>query len=156
MYCDEIEITKLSTIRKSLKEEGLKQGIKLTILPFFIKATSNALKQYPILNSSLDENCENIIYKSSHNIGVAMDTAAGLAVPVIKNVEQLSILEIAKKLNELIKSGKKGSFTKEDLVGGTITISNIGAVSNFNIFLISNLYNGKILIFRISIFFLNN
>jgi len=128
VYCDEIAVTKLSKIRKSLKKDAEEAGAKLTMLPFFIKAASNALYKFPILNASLDENCENIIYKSSHNIAVAMDTAVGLAVPVIKNVEKLSILEIAKELNRLMKSGKDGNFTTHDLTGGTFTISNIGVI----------------------------
>lgn len=136
VYNDEIAITKLSTIRTSLKEEAENVGVKLTFLPFFIKAASNALKKFPILNSTMDANCENITYKNSHNIGVAMDTAVGLAVPVIKNVEKLNIIEIAKELNRLMKSGKEGNFTTEDLAGGTFAISNIGAVSR--VFFLSN------------------
>lgn len=106
-------------------------------MPFFIKAASNALDRYPILNATLDENCENVIYKVSHNIGVAMDTKMGLAVPVIKSVDKLTILEIATELSRLLKSGKEGNFTTNDLAGATFTISNIGMVSkekyiNFN------------------------
>lgn len=98
-------------------------------MPFFIKAASNALQRYPILNASLDENCEKVTYHGAHNIGIAMDTKIGLAVPVIKNVNALSIIEIAKELNRLMELGKEGSFLGSDLVGGTFTISNIGIVS---------------------------
>lgn len=97
-------------------------------MPFFIKAASNALQRFPVLNATLDENCENVTYKGEHNIGVAMDTKVGLAVPVIKNVEKLSIIEISNELNRLIKSGRDGTFSPQDLSGGTFTISNIGAV----------------------------
>ncbi|KAJ8932240.1 hypothetical protein NQ314_014815 [Rhamnusium bicolor] len=92
------------------------------------KATSNALQRYPIVNASVDENCENIIYHKNHNIGIAMDSKAGLAVPVIKNVESLSILEIATELNRLIKSGRDGTFLPKDLTEGTFAISNIGTI----------------------------
>ncbi|KAK4880677.1 hypothetical protein RN001_008823 [Aquatica leii] len=127
-YCDELVITELTRIRKLYNEQHKETGIKLTTLPFFIKAISNGLRQYPILNSSLDDAAENIIHKSSHNIGVAMDTNSGLAVPVIKNVEKLSILEIAKELNRLLKHRIDGRFAASDLSGGTFTISNIGII----------------------------
>lgn len=128
VYCDEVAVTQLSKIRKSLKKEAEESGAKLTMLSFFIKAISNALHKYPILNSSLDDTYENIIYKGSHNIGVAMDTEVGLAVPVIKNVQQLNILQIAKEINRLLQFRKDGRFTTDDLSGGTFTVSNIGVI----------------------------
>lgn len=106
--------------------------MKLSILSFFIKAVSQALLDHPIVNAVVDDNCENVTYRRAHNIGVAMDTKVGLAVPVIKNVEKLSILEINSELNRLISSGKSGNFVPQDLSGGTFTVSNIGAVSLSN------------------------
>lgn len=100
-------------------------------MPFFVKAISNSLQRYPILNANVDWNTEKVVYRGSHNIGIAMDTKIGLAVPVIKNVDQLSIIEIAKELNRLMRSGKQGSFASSDLAGGSFTISNIGVVSYF-------------------------
>lgn len=97
-------------------------------MPFFIKAASNALSKYPVLNSSFDANFNNVIYKKSHNIGVAMDTKVGLAVPVIKNVKNLSVIEIARELNRLMMAGKEGTFSSEDLADGTFSISNIGII----------------------------
>lgn len=97
-------------------------------MPFFIKATSNAILKYPILNSRFNESYTSVIYKKSHNIGVAMDTKIGLAVPVIKNVQNLSILEIARELNRLMIAGKDGIFSNEDLADGTFSISNIGVI----------------------------
>nr|CAD7602514.1 unnamed protein product [Timema genevievae] len=128
VYSDEILVGPLNDICKSLKHESQAKGIKLTLLPFFIKAASKALEQYPILNSSLDKNCENIIYKSGHNIGIAMDTPGGLVVPNIKNVQSLSVLELAEKLAKLRSSSLKGSLQLEDVTGGTITLSNIGSI----------------------------
>lgn len=121
-----IKVTKLSQLRKDLKD---KEKISLSFLPFFVKALSNALKKYPVLNTSIDNNCENIYYHSSHNIGIAMDTKAGLAVPVVKNIENKGLVEIADEIKRLIKSGKDGNFSPADLTGGTFTISNIGSVS---------------------------
>nr|CAD7406086.1 unnamed protein product [Timema cristinae] len=128
VYSDEILVGPLNDLCKSLKHESQAKGIKLTLLPFFIKAASKALEQYPILNSSLDKDCENIIYKSAHNIGIAMDTPGGLVVPNIKNVQHLSVLELAEKLAKLRSSSLKGSLQLEDVTGGTITLSNIGSI----------------------------
>ncbi|CAG9760523.1 unnamed protein product [Ceutorhynchus assimilis] len=127
IYSDEIKITKLSTLRKELKAVR-ELDVKLTFMPFFIKAASNALQKYPIINSSIDEKCQNIIYRRNHNIGVAMHTNQGLAVPVIKNVNNLTILDVARELNRIIQTGKSGSFSISDLSGATFTISNIGVV----------------------------
>lgn len=97
-------------------------------MPFFVKAASNALKQYPILNSSFDEPNESLIYKSYHNISIAMHTPQGLVVPNVKNVEQKSILEIATDLNALQERGAKGGLTPDDFLNGTFSLSNIGIV----------------------------
>lgn len=128
VYSDEVAVTKLAQLRQAVKEECLKSGVKISYMPFFIKAASNGLLKYPVLNASVDSNCENITYKSSHNIGIAMDTKVGLAVPVIKNVQDLSVIEIAKELNRLMISGKEGTFSASDLTGGTFAISNIGVI----------------------------
>lgn len=128
VFSDEIKVTKLSQLRKELKNLPELKDTKITFMPFFIKATSNALQRYPIINASVDEKCENIIYHKHHNIGVAMATSQGLAVPVIKNVESLTVLEIAKQLNKLIESGKNGNFSTSDLSGATFSVSNIGMV----------------------------
>jgi len=103
-------------------------GIKLSFMPFFIKAASMALTQYPVLNSSVDEACENITYKASHNIGLAMDTNQGLIVPNIKHVQSLSVLDIAQELARLLEAGNKGTLGSKDLTGGTFTLSNIGSI----------------------------
>lgn len=118
-------MTKLSELRKTVKDLTDK---KLSFMPFFIKAASNALLKYPILNSSFDDSYSNVIYKKSHNIGVAMDTKIGLAVPVIKNVENLNVMQIAEELQRVMRAGKEGTFSSEDLNGGTFSISNIGVV----------------------------
>lgn len=126
LYSDEIAVTELSNLRKMLRST---EEIKLSFSPFLVKAISNALLKYPILNASLDEQCEHIIYHKSHNIGIAMDTSQGLAVPIIKNVQEMGIMEISSELQRLIKSGKEGTFSPSDLSGGTFTLSNIGSVS---------------------------
>lgn len=128
VYHDEICVTNLVKLKQKLKMKSSEINVKLTYMPFFIKAVSNALTKYPVLNSKIDDKQENIIYYNSHNIGVAMDTPGGLAVPVIKNVQNKTILEIAKELNRLQELGKNLKFTPTDLSDGTFTISNIGAI----------------------------
>lgn len=115
-------------MKDELKRAGKQHGIKITFMPFFVKAASLALCKYPMLNSHVDEKCEFMTVKYAHNIGVAMDTPDGLVVPNIKNVQNLSILEIAKEMNRLQESGKKGQLKMDDLNGGTFTLSNIGAI----------------------------
>ncbi|CAG5040000.1 unnamed protein product [Parnassius apollo] len=127
-FSDEYNVTKLVQSRESLKTIAQEKGVKLTYMPIIIKASSLALTAHPVLNSSLDSSCENLIYKAKHNIGVAMDTPNGLVVPVIKNVQQKSILEIARELNILQEKGLKGQLGLNDISGGTFTLSNIGIV----------------------------
>ncbi|KAJ8732103.1 hypothetical protein PYW08_014833 [Mythimna loreyi] len=127
-YSDEYDVTKLVDSRETLKKLAEVKGVKLTYMPIIIKATSLCLEQLPVLNSSLDSTCEHITYKASHNIGVAMDTPNGLIVPVIKNVQTKTILEIARDLNALQEKGLKGQLGLNELTGGTFTLSNIGIV----------------------------
>uniref|UniRef100_A0A1I8BGL9 Dihydrolipoamide acetyltransferase component of pyruvate dehydrogenase complex n=1 Tax=Meloidogyne hapla TaxID=6305 RepID=A0A1I8BGL9_MELHA len=124
VYGDEFLIEELIKI-KELKKKSINN---LTFLPFFSKIISLALKEFPIVNSSLDLNNSNIILKHFHNISVAIDTPNGLAVPNIKNCENKNILEIALELNNLKEKGQKGSFLPEDMLNGTFTISNIGSI----------------------------
>lgn len=157
-YCDEIDMTSMATLRHSLKENPMvkERGIKLSFMPFFIKAASMALQQFPVLNASVDEACENITYKyvtkneflshvnnhetslfrASHNIGFAMDTSLGLIVPNVKNVQSLSVMDVAIELARLQELGNKGVLGTADLTGGTFTLSNIGSVgyNTLNIF----------------------
>jgi len=86
------------------------------------------LKEFPVLNSSMDERMENLIYKNYHNISLAIDTPRGLAVPNIKHCERKTIWEIAVELNRLADAGKQGTFGKEDMANGTFSLSNIGAI----------------------------
>ncbi|XP_018417462.1 PREDICTED: lipoamide acyltransferase component of branched-chain alpha-keto acid dehydrogenase complex, mitochondrial isoform X2 [Nanorana parkeri] len=127
-YCDEIDMTQLVQIREDLKPAAEARGVRLSFMPFFIKAASLGLLQYPVLNASLDENCQNITYKAAHNIGIAMDTPQGLIVPNVKNVQVRSIFEIATELNRLQNLGSSGQLGAAELTGGTFTLSNIGSI----------------------------
>ncbi|TRY94390.1 hypothetical protein DNTS_027936 [Danionella cerebrum] len=127
-YKDEVDMSQLVRLRSELKSLVESRGVKLSYMPFFIKAASLSLLHFPILNSSLDENCTNITYKAAHNIGLAMDTSQGLLVPNVKNVQMLSIFEIAVELNRLQTLGSSGQLGTSDLTGGTFTLSNIGSI----------------------------
>ncbi|CAL1591799.1 unnamed protein product [Knipowitschia caucasica] len=127
-YCDEVDLSRLVSLRKDLQSLTAPQGVRLSYMPFFIKAASLGLLHFPILNASLDEACQNITYKASHNIGLAMDTAQGLLVPNVKNVQTLSVFEIAQELTRLQTLGAAGQLGTGDLSGGTFTLSNIGSI----------------------------
>ncbi|XP_060080711.1 lipoamide acyltransferase component of branched-chain alpha-keto acid dehydrogenase complex, mitochondrial-like [Ylistrum balloti] len=127
-YCDEIDVTKLVFLRESAKAVTAATGMKFSYMPFIIKATSMALHQFPILNASVDKECENITYLAAHNIGIAMDTIEGLIVPNVKNVQSLSVYEIAAELNRLHALGLEGKLSTADMTGGTFSLSNIGAI----------------------------
>lgn len=128
MYSEDIDMSKLVQVRNDVKDEAQSRGIKITYMPFLIKAASVCLHKYPILNSSIDIDHESIVYKPYHNISVAIHTSLGLVVPNIKNVHLKSINDIAHDLNELQERGRKNLLTPEDFSHGTFTISNIGNV----------------------------
>jgi len=125
---DELCMDKLITLRSSLKPSFEKDGIKLSFLPFFIKALSLAMQQFPIINSRLNEQATELTYLGAHNIGIAVDGKLGLMVPNIKNVQHLSLHEVAAELTRLIDAARDGKLTNKDLSAGSISISNIGAI----------------------------
>ncbi|WP_371185921.1 dihydrolipoyllysine-residue acetyltransferase [Thalassotalea maritima] len=127
-YCEEIDMTKLIALRSELKEVYAKQDIKLTMMPFFMKAMSLALKEFPIMNSQPNDDCTELTYFNDHNIGMAVDSKVGLLVPNVKNVQSLSIVDVAKEVTRLTLSAREGRVSTDDLKGGTISISNIGAL----------------------------
>jgi 2-oxoisovalerate dehydrogenase E2 component (dihydrolipoyl transacylase) len=130
LYTDEVSLDALADLRARLKPQVQQMGLKLSYMPFFIKALSLSLSKYPLLNSRVvvENDRPTLVYRKSHNIGIAMDTPAGLLVPNIKNVETLSILQITEELNRLQKLGAEGKLSAADLKGGTITLSNIGNI----------------------------
>ncbi|KAF8819804.1 2-oxo acid dehydrogenases acyltransferase (catalytic domain) domain-containing protein [Cardiosporidium cionae] len=126
---EEIDITNLLIMRKSMKAVAEKEyGLKLTITPLLIKAISYALLKFPILNSKIDPSGEKYTLFGSHNISIAMDAPNGLIVPNIKNVQDLSILQIQSELSRLQSLAQKNKLSNTDLVGGTISLSNVGII----------------------------
>lgn len=128
MIADELDVTDLVNLRSDLKEISLKQDIKLTYLPFIIKAVISALKEFPVLNSSLDEENNELVLKKYYNMGFAVATPEGLIVPVIKNADQKSILQLAKEIEVLSEQTRTGKAALDNLKGGTFTITNIGSI----------------------------
>ena len=125
---DDADITELERIRKGTQADYVDAGIKLTMMPFVMKAVAQALHVHHLLNASLDMEQEEIIYKDYVNLGVAVDTERGLVVPVVRNVERLSIRQLAQALAEISEKAKTGKFAIEDQNGGSFTISNLGAI----------------------------
>jgi len=125
---DDADVTKLEAMRQNSKADYAEQGIKLTTMPFLIKAIAMSLKHHPVINASVDMDAGQIIYKDCVNIGIAVDTERGLVVPSIRNADQLSIGEIAKQLMDLASRVRENNFSMDDLKGGTFTISNLGAI----------------------------
>jgi 2-oxoisovalerate dehydrogenase E2 component (dihydrolipoyl transacylase) len=125
---DEIEMDQLIQVRQQLKGDFEKQGVKLSFMPFIIKALSLALNEFPIINSQVNDDCTELSYFDDHNIGMAVDSKIGLMVPNIKGVQHLSLFEVAQEASRLIDAAREGKLASADLKGGTISISNIGVL----------------------------
>ena len=125
---DELVMDNLMALRKLLKPEFEAKNVKLSFMPFFVKAMSLALNEFPVVNSQLNEDATEISYFADHNIGFAVDSKIGLLVPNVKRVQDLSLLEIAVQMQDIIEQARAGRVAGEHLKGGTISISNIGAI----------------------------
>lgn len=125
---DEADITDLEDFRKSMQADAEKRGVKLTMLAFLIKASVNALKAYPNFNASLSPDGDSLILKNYFNIGFACDTPDGLVVPVVKDVQQKDVLDIARDLAELSTKARERKLKVEEMQGGCFTISSLGGI----------------------------
>jgi pyruvate dehydrogenase E2 component (dihydrolipoamide acetyltransferase) len=125
---DEADVTELEAFRKSQKAEAESRGIKLTFLPFVMKAIVAGLEEFPHFNSSLDKTGENLIIKNYFHLGVAVDTPQGLVAPVVRNVNQKGIFELAGELMELSTKARERKLHPADLQGATFTISSLGGI----------------------------
>ncbi|MBR2518152.1 dihydrolipoamide acetyltransferase family protein [Geobacillus sp.] len=124
---DEADVTKLVAHRKKFKAIAAEKGIKLTFLPYVVKALVSALREYPVLNTSIDDETEEIIQKHYYNIGIAADTDRGLLVPVIKHADRKPIFALAQEINELAEKARDGKLTPGEMKGASCTITNIGS-----------------------------
>jgi pyruvate dehydrogenase E2 component (dihydrolipoamide acetyltransferase) len=126
-FVEECDATALRALRDRLRAAADGQGVRLTYLPFIVKAVVAALKKHPILNSALDETTNELVYRRYYNIGIAASTDAGLMVPVVKDADRRSILDIAKEIERLGTDAKAGRSKMDDLSGSTFTITSLGA-----------------------------
>jgi len=125
---DEADFAQLNALRKKFAPAYEAKGAKLTLTPFVLQALVVTLKKHPIFNSSLDEAASEIVFKEYFHIGIAVDTEQGLIVPVIRDVDKKSMLELVKELEQLAQKARERKVTAEELKGGTFTISNQGAI----------------------------
>ena len=125
---DDADITDLEAFRKSMQKEAEKKGVKLTLLAFMMKACVNALRAYPVFNSSISSDGENIVLKNYYNIGFACDTHDGLVVPVVKDVYRKDVLDIAQDLGNLSSKARERKLKIDDMQGGCFTISSLGGI----------------------------
>jgi pyruvate dehydrogenase E2 component (dihydrolipoamide acetyltransferase) len=125
---EDVDITNVTNLRKSYSAAFAKNGKHLTLTPFVLKAVVAALKKYPIFNASLDEAGGEIVYKKYFHIGVAVDTEAGLIVPVLRDVDKKSLADLSEELNGLVERTRKRKISLEELQGGSFTISNQGGI----------------------------
>ncbi|MCS7217783.1 MAG: 2-oxo acid dehydrogenase subunit E2 [Thermus sp.] len=142
---DEADLTELVALRERLKPEAERQGVRLTYLPFIAKAVVRALKKFPMLNASLDEERQEIVYKRYYHLGLAVATERGLIVPVLRDADRKSILELAQEIAELSAKAREGRLSPEEVTGSTFTLTNIGSVGATLSFPIINLPEAAIL-----------
>ncbi len=125
-YVEEVDMTELVHLREQMKPVAEAQGVRLTYLPFIVKAVVIGLKRYPLLNASLDEERQEIVLKKYYNIGIATQTDEGLTVPVVHQADRLSLLEIARTIAELAEKARNGKLAPQDVQGSTFTITSLG------------------------------
>lgn len=127
-YVEEVDMSAVVALRASVADEAKRRNIKLSYLPFIIKALIPCLQEFPYLNSSLDDDKEEIVLKGDYNLGIATDTPNGLIVPVIKNADQKNIWQLATEISVLAEKARTGKVALDDLKGGTFTITNAGSI----------------------------
>jgi len=126
-FVEECDVTRLKDTRARLKAHAEAQGVKLSYLPFIVKAVVCALKRHPILNSALDESTNELVYRRYYNIGIAASTDAGLMVPVVKDADRRTLLDLSREIERVAADAKAGKSKVEDLSGSTFTITSLGA-----------------------------
>lgn len=133
-YFEEVEVSRLVQLRDHLKKKGESHKLQVTYIPFFIRALSLTIQKFPIINSILDMAAKKIIFHESHNIGIAMSTDLGLIVPVIKDVQKMSLEETIRSYEEMKSRAASNKLNTKEMKDATITISNFGALGNGGLF----------------------
>lgn len=145
LLVDEADVSGLLAERGKLREMGEKEGVRITILPFLMKATVGALQRHPALNASLDEAREEIVLKKSFDIGMAVDTGDGVVVPVVRNADEKSVIELAREIERLSEAARGGTLAPSDLSGGTFTITSVGSIGGLFSYPVINVPEAAIL-----------
>lgn len=138
LHVDEADLTELVSMRERAKEKAATAGIKLTYLPFFVKAVTGALKRYPYANASLDDEKHEIVLKKYYNVGIAANTEEGLVVPVIHHADHKTIFELATEIAALADKARHGKLSHDEITDGTFTITNVGSVGGLFTFPVIN------------------
>ncbi|MDR9469425.1 2-oxo acid dehydrogenase subunit E2 [Marinospirillum sp.] len=127
-YAEEVDVTELEALRRQLKPDFEQEGLRLSLMPFMMKAIALAVQQYPLLNSRVNADCTEITYLGDVNVGMAADTPLGLLVPNVKQVQQKSLKEVTAEINQLTEAARQGKLPPDSMKKGTISISNIGVI----------------------------
>lgn len=145
LLVDEADVSGLLAERGKLREMGEKEGVRITILPFLMKAAAGALQRHPALNASLDEAREEIVLKKSFDIGMAVDTGDGVVVPVVRNADAKSVIELAREIERLSEAARGGTLAPSDLSGGTFTVTSVGSIGGLFSYPVINVPEAAIL-----------
>ncbi len=146
LLVDEADVSGLLAERAKMRETGEREGVRITILPFIMKAVAGALQRHPALNASLDEDREEIVLKKKIDVGMAVDAGDGLVVPVVRNAEAKTVIELAREIERLSAAAREGTLAPGDMAGGTFTISSVGSIGGLFSYPIINVPEAAILV----------
>jgi pyruvate dehydrogenase E2 component (dihydrolipoamide acetyltransferase) len=127
-YVETIDVSKLVELRNQAKAAAAEQGVKLTFLPFIVKATLHGLRKFPIVNAYLDDAASRVVLRKRYSIGVATATDQGLLVPVVHDADRLSILDLAREIDRVSAAARTGTASRDELTGSTFTITSLGQI----------------------------
>ena len=145
LLVDEADVSGLLAERAKMREIGEQEGVRITILPFIMKAVAGALQRHPALNASLDEDREEIVLKKKVDVGMAVDAGDGLVVPVVRNADAKSVIELAREIERLSAAAREGTLPPGDLTGGTFTITSVGSIGGLFSYPVINVPEAAIL-----------
>ena len=145
LLVDEADVSGLLAERAKMREIGEREGVRITVLPFIMKAVAEALSRHPALNASLDEDREEVVLKKTVDIGMAVDAEGGLVVPVVRNADAKSVIELAMEIERLSAAAREGTLAPGDQTGGTFTISSVGSIGGLFSYPVINVPEAAIL-----------
>ena len=145
LLVDEADVSGLLAERAKMREVGEREGVRITVLPLIMKAVAGALRRHPALNASLDEDREEIVLKKKVDVGMAVDSEDGLVVPIVRNADAKSVIELAREIERLSAAAREGTLAPGDLAGGTFTISSVGSIGGLFSYPVINVPEAAIL-----------